>query len=122
MRVFLDEQISPAVSSRLRERGFDVVSPHDLGTCGLSDVHQFAWAASNGRAIVTYNIPDFRPIADQYLARGQDHFGLILVSERSIPQRDLGGLLRALAAVLAGRPADDALRNQVVFLRPLPSP
>lgn len=120
MRLFLDEQISPVVSERLRERGFDVVSPHDLGTCGLPDADQFAWSAAHGRAIVTYNISDFRPLADQYLARGQDHSGLILVSERTIPQRDLGTLLRALEAVLTAHPEGDALRNQVVFLPAIP--
>ncbi len=100
MRLFLDEQISPVVSSRLRERGFDVVSPHDLGTCGQSDPDHFAWSAVNGRGVVTYNIADFRLLADQYLARGRDHSGLIFVSERTIPQRDLGALLRALEAML----------------------
>ncbi len=120
MRLFLDEQISPAVSDHLRVRGYDVVSPHDLGTCGRSDADHFAWAADNRRGIVTYNIPDFRLIADQYLARGQDHFGLIFVSERTIPQRDPGALLRALEAVLKGHPEADALRSQVVFLPAAP--
>lgn len=116
MRLFLNEQISPAVSSGLRGRGFDVVSPHELGRCGVSDADQFAWSVAHSRAVVTYNIADFRPIADQSLARGQDHFGLILVSERSIPQRDPGALLRALEAALKAYPADDALRNQIIFL------
>lgn len=117
MRLFLDEQISPVVSSRLRERGFDVVSPHDLGTRGRSDAEQFTWAAAERRAIVTYNVVDFLALADQFLTRGQDHSGLILVSERTIPQRDVGGLLRALEAALAAYPREGALRNQVVFLR-----
>ena len=120
MRLFLNEQISPVVSSRLRERGFDVVSPHNLGTRGAPDEAQFTWAAASRRAIVTYNIPDFRPLADQYLARGQDHFGLIFVSERTIPQRDIGALLRALEAALRIHPAADALRNHVVFLPAVP--
>lgn len=120
MRLFLDEQISPVVSGRLRERGFDVVSPHDLGTRGLPDGLQFAWSAADGRVTITYNIADFRPLADQYLARGQDHSGLILVSERRIPQRDPGALLRALEAILTAYPADDALRNQIVFLPGIP--
>ncbi len=120
MRLFLNEQISPAVSARLRERGFDVVSPHDLGTRGVSDALQFAWSMANGRAIVTYSIADFRPLADQCLALGQNHSGLILVSERSIPQRDPGALLRALEAALKAHPADDALRNQIVFLPAIP--
>jgi hypothetical protein len=113
--------MSPVISSRLRDRRFDVVSPHDLGTRGLSDHQQFAWAVANGQALVTYNIADFRPIADQRLARGQDHFGLILVSERSIPQRDIGALLRALEAALKANPGDDALRNQTVFLSAVPA-
>ena len=120
MRLFLDEPISPAVSSRLRERGFDVVSPHDLGTRGRSDAEQFTWAAAEGRAIVTYNVVDFLGLADQFLARGQDHSGLILVSERTIPQRDVGGLPRALEAALAAYPRKAALRNRVVFLRAVP--
>jgi len=120
VRLFLNEQISPVVSERLRERGFEVVCPQDLATRGLSDLEQFAWSAADGRAIVTYNIADFRLLADQSLARGQDHSGLILVSERTIPQRDLGALLRALEAALRAYPETDALRNQVVFLPAIP--
>lgn len=120
MRLLLNEQISPVVSSRLRERGLDVVSPSDVGTRGASDAAQFDWAATNGRAIVTYNIPDFRPLADQYLARGKDQWGLIFVSERTIPQRDIGALIRALEAAVRAHPADDALRNQTVFLAAVP--
>ena len=120
MRLFLNEQISPAVSERLREQGFDVVCPQDLATRGQSDLDQFAWSSADGRAIVTYNIADFRLLADQSLARGQEHSGLILVSERTIPQRDLGALLRALEAVLRTYPDADALRNQVVFLPAVP--
>jgi predicted nuclease of predicted toxin-antitoxin system len=121
VRLFLDEQISPVVSSRLREQGFNVVSPHDLGTCGGGDLDQFAWSAADGRAIVTYNVADFRLLADQYLSRGQNHFGLILVSERTMPQRDLGALLRALEALLITYPGDVALLNQTVFLQAVPS-
>ena len=120
MRLFLNEQISPVVSSRLREQGLDVVSPSDVRTRGASDAAQFEWAAINGRAVVTYNIPDFRPLADQYLARGRDHWGLIFVSERTIPQPDIGALIRALEAALRAYPADDALRNQMVFLSAAP--
>ena len=121
MRLFLDEQISPVVSSRLRERGFDVVSPHDLGTCGMADLDQFAWSACDGRAIVTYNVADFRLLADQYMSRGQNHFGLIFVSERTIPQRDLGALLRSLEVLLIAYPGDMALLNQIVFLQAISS-
>ena len=49
--------------------------------------------------------------------------GVIMISnrgERTIPQRDLGALLRALEAVLTAYPAADALRNQVVFLPAIP--
>jgi hypothetical protein len=114
--LFLNEQISPVASGQLRERGFDVVSPHDLRTRGASDAVQFDWAAAKGRAVVTYNIADFCPLADQYLARGKDHYGLVLVSESTIPQRDLGALIRGLGAALKAHPADDALLNQTVFL------
>lgn len=118
MRLFLNEQISPVVSERLREQGYDVVSPHDLATWGQSDLDQITWSVVNGQAVVTYNIADFRLIADQYLARGQDHFGLILVSERTISQGDPAALLGALEAALRTYPEADALRNQVVFLQP----
>ncbi|MBI4573113.1 MAG: hypothetical protein HY713_07475 [candidate division NC10 bacterium] len=43
-----------------------------------------------------------------------------LVSERTIPQRELGALLRALEAALRTYPDADALRNQVVFLPAIP--
>jgi len=46
---------------------------------GRSDRIIFEAAASEGRAVVTNNVKDFRPLAAEWLARSKEHAGLILL-------------------------------------------
>lgn len=117
MRLLLDEQINPAVAVQLREKGFDVVAVDELGTRGASDPEQLAAAASQKRALVTYNIVDFYELLTQWSQRGVTHWGIIFVSEKTIPQRAVGALVRALESLLQECKAEDALLNQALYLR-----
>jgi predicted nuclease of predicted toxin-antitoxin system len=116
MRLLLDEQINPAVARQLRKRGHDVVTPQDLGTRGARDPEQLRAAAAARRALVTYNIPDYRRLLFEWHQRGLSHWGIIFVSEKTIPQRNPGQLVRALHRLLGEHPARDALRDQALFL------
>jgi hypothetical protein len=117
VRLYLDEMISPDVASGLRAQGHDVVAGVERDALGVSDPAQFARAIHERRALVTYNVRDFAILARAATTAGRDSWGLVLVHDRHIPPSDMGGLIGTLAALLTSRPASDALKNQVVFLR-----
>ncbi len=120
MRLYLDEMISPTVAEALREGGEDAVAAAERGALGLSDAAQLARAIHEERALVTYNIRDYVLLSQAAASAGREHWAIVLVSARTIPTSDIGGLVRALQAVLAERPVADALKNQTIFL-PAPS-
>lgn len=59
MRFHLDADITPKLARLLRERGYDILSAHEVGNTELSDPEQMAFAASQGRALLTCNAQDF---------------------------------------------------------------
>ena len=58
-KLHLNEHISPRLAEQLRKYGFDVTSTLELGMVEADDDEQFAYAASQQRAIVTSNHKDF---------------------------------------------------------------
>lgn len=114
MKVLLDEHFSPAIAHLLRERGLDaeaVVERTDLVVVERTDLvemsdHEVLDSASReGRAVVTNNIRDFRPIAAERLADGRGHAGVILVpGPRSRRRADTGRLADAIEAVMRIHP------------------
>lgn len=121
MRLYLDEMIPPAVAVALRDGGDDAVAAAECDALGLSDAAQLARAIAEERALVTYDVRDYVLLARAAASAGRDHWGIVLVANRTIPPSDIGGLVRALQTLLPERPARDALKNQTVFLRP-PAP
>lgn len=116
MRLLLNEQINPNAAVVLRARGCDVATADDLGTRGATDEEQLAAAARNRRTLVTYNIADFAVLAGEWTRRGLTHWGIVLVSERTVSQRSVGDLSRALERLVTEFPGEDALVDQVLFL------
>lgn len=81
MKALLDAQLSHEIARLLQERGLDVVAltARDDISDSTSDARIMEIAAGEGRAVVTNNVKDFRPIAARRLQRAQGHAGLILV-------------------------------------------
>jgi len=115
-RFLLDEHINPGVAIQLRRKGYDAISVHDGEHLGLLDPEVLELAAAQRRAIVTYNIIDFEALASQWFARNRSHGGIVLVHEKTIPQRTVGRLVRALASVADRYPGPRALDDQVIYL------
>jgi predicted nuclease of predicted toxin-antitoxin system len=115
-RFLLDEHINPAVAIQLRRKGYDAASIHETEHLGLHDPEVLELAAAQRRSLVTYNIVDFEALAGQWFARGLGHSGIVLVHERTIPQRTVGKLVRALAALAVRFPGPRALDDQVIYL------
>jgi len=53
IRYHLDEHVDPAVAAGLRQRGVDVTTTLEAGLTAASDEDQLAFAAAEGRVLVT---------------------------------------------------------------------
>jgi predicted nuclease of predicted toxin-antitoxin system len=109
-RLYLNENIPPRLAGQLRGYGFDVVSSQEAQMLSQDDEQQMAWAASEQRAIVTFNFADFVVLHEKYLQGGRDHFGIVLSTEEKI-----GILLRRLLRLLKTVSADE-LKSQLRWL------
>lgn len=119
MRLLLDEMYAPAIAQELRGRGHDVVSVHDAASpalAGASDPEVLSAAQAGGRALVTENVRDFRPLEADLIARDGHHPGLVYTSNRQFPRghpATAGQLVRALDSLLR---KDHDLRDRSTFL------
>ena len=118
MRLLLDEQYSAEIAAQLRLHGYDVASVRDLSLVGVSDTALLEAAAVEQRALVTNNVRDFAPLAVRWAAEGRDHYGLIFISDRSLPRlrNTVGLFVDVLRRLLDAEPANEALRHQVRWL------
>lgn len=119
MSLLLDEHYSPAIAEQLRQGGHDVVSVDardDLRAC--SDAELFAVARAERRALVTNNVVDFAPLVREAAIQSEAHYGVVFTSDRSLPRakRTIGRFVELLEELLAARPAEDAMVDEVVWL------
>lgn len=114
MKVYLDEDLAPAIAELLRQHGADATSAQELGNVQLDDRAQLAYATREGRAIVTANVVDFVKLAHEAVAANTEHAGIVLV-----PSSFRGDEFQAIAdgIVDALRPYHGGLRGLVVYLR-----
>lgn len=84
------------VAGELQARGHDVVSVHDAPGRGTPDEDVLEYACAEGRAVLTENAQDFRPLAEARILAGGSHCGLALTTEKRWPRRDVGSLIVAL--------------------------
>jgi predicted nuclease of predicted toxin-antitoxin system len=111
IKLLLDEHIWVGLSEALTQRGYDVVHLNDTGQRGIDDEPLLAFAAVQGRAVLTYNTRHFVPLVRLWYEAGREHAGVILSVQLSP-----GELLRQVARLLATLSAD-ALKNTVRWLQ-----
>ena len=123
VKLLLDEMYPATIAEQLRARGHDVASIHEPDYRhleGVPDEDVFAAALVDERALVTENVPDFRRLEGQALARGEPTPILIYTTDRRFPRGNpatIGRLVLALDTLLAANP-DLAT---ALFLKPAPS-
>ena len=110
LKIHLNEHLSSRLSKELRKRGFDVTSSQETGMLTESDGRQLAFAASEQRAILTFNVDDFVALHNEYLSANTEHWGIILSTRVPIKVL-LHRLLRLLNSLSA-----DELKNQLRWL------
>lgn len=119
MRLLLDEHYSPAIADQLRKRGHDVVAAADHSELkSREDGELLSWAIAQRRAVVTENAADFVALHEQYVTRGDHHYGIVLTNARRFPRKrtETGRLVRALHDLLEQSPRDDSLRADLRWL------
>jgi predicted nuclease of predicted toxin-antitoxin system len=121
VKALLDEQLAPHIAVLLREAGHDVVAVAERAELvGCSDRVILEAASTEGRAVVTNNVKDFRPLAAERLARGKMHAGLILLpSTRTRSRATIGLLAIAIEQVLHDHP--NGLSGSERWIGPLSS-
>jgi len=120
VRAILDEQLSPQIAMLLRKAGYDVDAVADReDLVRRNDRFILEAACREGRAVVTNNIKDFRPLAAEWLAQGRVHAGLILLPSTGTRTRHaVASVAAAIENVLRDHP--DGLRGSERWIGPLP--
>ena len=111
-RLLLDEMFSPAIAAALRDLGQDVIAVAERQDMrAMSDQEVFAWAASQGRWLVTENVKDFRPILLRALQAETAVTGLLCTSNRTFPRsrKNPGPLIQAIQSWLIEGPPEAPL-------------
>ena len=113
MKLYLDENPSPGIAERLRQRRIDAVSAHEVGNIQLDDRSHLHYATLAGRAIVTANVVDFIELAHDAVVTNTEHAGIVL-----IPSSFRGDELQAIAEAIskAVKPYPRGLRGVVLYV------
>ena len=118
--LLLDEMFSPAIAIDVAAHGIDCRAVvEDPVLRALSDLEIFQTALTEGRVLVTNNVPDFESLRRAHEAAGNQVPGLIYPSDPTFPRTKAyaSRLGAALAAAAAAREA--ARCGGVLWLRPL---
>ena len=87
IKLYLDEDVDPLLARVLLERGIDGLSTREANNQGRSDYEQLAFAADQGRVILTFNVKDFLRLSHEYVVSGKHHSGIIVSNH--LPFREL---------------------------------
>ncbi len=95
MRFYLDEDLSNTVALIARNLGGNTTCSHEVGRDGTTDEAQLTYAATQGRAIVTRNYPDFFRLTFEFQRLGLPHAGVLLVSS-ALRNKDFRAIAEAI--------------------------
>ena len=109
--IYLDADVERMIAKALRRQGHTCRAADEVGMKRASDEAQLEYAARMGHALVTYNVEHFAPLHAQYLRKGWEHSGIVLIPKRWGASEVLRRLLNLLDAVTA-----DEIRNNVKWL------
>ncbi len=121
MNLLIDEMFPATIAEHLRDKdGHDVVAIRERDDLrGLPDPDIFLASQQEQRAIVTENVRDFRPLAQEWQAMGMVHFGLVLTTNQRFPRsrpRTHGRLVTALGSLLDAEAESYVASNREIWL------
>lgn len=104
VKLLLDEMHAPSVADALSEQSFDVAAvAAEVELRGMPDDEVLAYAAAAERALVTENVIDYVPLAEQWATDGRTHAGLIFTNAKRFNRATIaypGNLITALKRFL----------------------
>ncbi len=109
VRLYFDRHIMTRLAIDLRERGYDVLTTEEARHDTAADEQQLAFAAGQGRAILSFNIRDFAPLHQSWQKAGRGHAGIIV--SRQMGRRQYGQFLQRMLRLLNHFTADDLREN-----------
>jgi predicted nuclease of predicted toxin-antitoxin system len=120
VKILLDEHYANEIAAQLRADGHEAITVSERNLKGMDDEPLLALASSEERALLTNNARDFLPIVARWATSGQDHCGLLLTSDSSMPRGkdNIGLYVGTLSGLMQANPGARALENQVRWLTP----
>ena len=121
MKLLLDEMFARDIGEGLRERGRDVASASERADLrSVADAVIFEAMQAEARVIVTNNVRDFMPLAQQALQSRSTFYGIVFTSDKSLPRSkaNVGTFIRLLDALLAAHAAEEGLPAKIEWLTP----
>jgi hypothetical protein len=111
LRFYLDDNVERRVLARdLLKAGVDVVRATDVGNHAALDAAHLAFAANEGRVLLTSD-KDFHRIHWEWMSAGRTHAGVVMIA----PEMSIGERIRGIAA-LSSSFEPEALCNELLFL------
>jgi predicted nuclease of predicted toxin-antitoxin system len=95
VKFYLDEDLPPQIAAQLRRKGFDAVSAYDVGQVHVPDQAHLAYAAREGRCLVSRNVRHFAQLSQDAVARQEPHGGIVLCPP-SLLGREVGAIVDRL--------------------------
>jgi hypothetical protein len=96
----------------LRARGIDILTAIEARMLQRSDEDHLGFATAQGRALYSFNIADFHAIHADWMARSQDHSGIILAQQT---RYSVGEQIRRIIR-LTGSISGEEMKNREEFL------
>ncbi len=110
IRLLIDEDMNLRLAEALRRRNYDAVHIQEVGRKGKTDPEQLAYAASEGRCFVTFNVGDFVQLHSSSILSNSPHSGIIVV-----PRISLSEAVHLLSTFLERHKREDMI-NELRFL------
>jgi len=113
LRLLVDENFNENIIRGVRRRleDVDIIRVRDVGLSGADDPDILAWAAENGRAVLSHDVATMIGFAEERVRAGLRMPGLFEVPRRKAMAAVLDSLLLLLVCSVEGE-----WENQVVFL------
>jgi hypothetical protein len=109
----MDEDASEeAVASALRRQSIDVLTVYEAGRDGKGDEDHLRFATANGRAIYSLNARHFARLHRDFISRGEEHAGIIVIPRQ---RYGIGEKIRRLVQLLTSTDAE-SLKNSLHYL------
>jgi predicted nuclease of predicted toxin-antitoxin system len=119
MQLLLDAHLSPAIAQRLTAEGTDTASLRDWQGGSYRhapDDRILVAARAEERVLVTFDGRSILSLVKEWAQTGRHHAGVVVINTKTIRQNDIGGLIRALRALVEDTAAQD-WQDRLAFLQ-----